>query len=200
MLPCALTVCGIRQPQDTHGPSDVPRQYLQQFEATISDPVRRQLAAKLSVLDELIKNVTDALAAKGMLKDTLVVYTAVRRCRAGCRPVVAGPSSLRTVLSWNKKSGHTAFCACGPELTPRATSYWLVLHRIMAGRSSSLFPVTRTPSGRRISPFVEASTMPMKAGFDRPLGSRVGHSMLRLSPRAEWRHRRARRFKTPIGA
>lgn len=43
---------------------------------TIQDPVRRQLAAKLSVLDELIKNVTDALDTKGLLKDCLIIYTA----------------------------------------------------------------------------------------------------------------------------
>ena len=60
--------------QDTHGPSDVPINYLAPYEDTIQDPVRRQLAAKLSVLDELIKNVTEALAAKGMLKDTLIMY------------------------------------------------------------------------------------------------------------------------------
>jgi arylsulfatase B len=60
--------------QDTHGPSDVPINYLAPYEDTIEDPVRRQLAAKLSVLDELIKNVTEALAAKGMLKDTLIMY------------------------------------------------------------------------------------------------------------------------------
>jgi hypothetical protein len=43
---------------------------------TIADPVRRQLAAKLSVLDELVKNVTGALAGRHMLNDTLIIYTA----------------------------------------------------------------------------------------------------------------------------
>ena len=62
--------------QDTHGPSDVPINYLAPYMETIQDPVRRQLAAKLSVLDELIKNVTDALEAKSMLKDCLIIYTA----------------------------------------------------------------------------------------------------------------------------
>ena len=62
--------------QDTHGPSDVPRVYLSPYENTIADPVRRQLAAKLSVLDELVANVTQALDVRGMLADTLIVYTA----------------------------------------------------------------------------------------------------------------------------
>ena len=38
------------QSQDTHGPSDVPINYLAPYVDTIKDPVRRQLAAKLSVL------------------------------------------------------------------------------------------------------------------------------------------------------
>lgn len=62
--------------QDTHGPSDVPSSYVVPYMETIADPVRRQLAAKLSVLDELIYNVTEALEAKGMLNDTLIIYTA----------------------------------------------------------------------------------------------------------------------------
>lgn len=62
--------------QDTHGPSDVPSSYLLPYMDTIADPVRRQIAAKLSVLDELIKNVTEALDEKGMLKTTLIIYTA----------------------------------------------------------------------------------------------------------------------------
>eukprot|EP00040_Diaphanoeca_grandis_P019191 m.101165 g.101165 ORF g.101165 m.101165 type:complete len:589 (-) comp27310_c0_seq1:204-1970(-) len=62
--------------QDTHGPSDVPLIYVDRVSDNIKDPVRRQLAAKLSVLDELIKNVTEALEEKGMLKNTLIVYTA----------------------------------------------------------------------------------------------------------------------------
>ena len=53
----------------------MPSSYLVPYLTTIQDPVRRQLAAKLSVLDELIKNVTEALEAKGMLKDTLIIYT-----------------------------------------------------------------------------------------------------------------------------
>jgi hypothetical protein len=61
--------------QDTHGPSDVPKMYLKPYSGIV-DPVRRQLAAKLSVLDELIANVTNALDAKGMLRHTLIVYTA----------------------------------------------------------------------------------------------------------------------------
>ena len=61
--------------QDTHGPSDVPLNYLAPYEKTIKDPVRRMLAAKLSTLDELIKNVTEAMSSKRMLKDTLIIYT-----------------------------------------------------------------------------------------------------------------------------
>jgi hypothetical protein len=70
-------VCRTQLPsQDTHGPSDVPINYLAPYEETIQDPVRRQLAAKLSVLDELILNVTKALEEKGMLEETLIIYTA----------------------------------------------------------------------------------------------------------------------------
>ena len=39
--------------------------YLDKVSDAIKDPVRRQLAAKLSVLDELIANVTQALDEKG---------------------------------------------------------------------------------------------------------------------------------------
>jgi arylsulfatase A-like enzyme len=38
--------------------------------------VRRELAGKLSAVDEALKNVTHALEAKGMLSNTIIFYTA----------------------------------------------------------------------------------------------------------------------------
>jgi hypothetical protein len=65
---------------------------------TIQDPVRRQLAAKLSVLDELIKNVTNALEAKGMLKDCLIIYTAGTCLYLTCQ--YTAPQNDDTICTW----------------------------------------------------------------------------------------------------
>ena len=63
--------------QDTHSPAEVPQYYRDQYtEEDFPDPVRRELAGKLAAVDEALKNVTDALAAKGMLSNTVIFYTA----------------------------------------------------------------------------------------------------------------------------
>ena len=45
------------------------------YEQTIADPKRRTFAGMLSAVDEGIGNVTAALASRGMLNDTLIVFT-----------------------------------------------------------------------------------------------------------------------------
>ena len=61
--------------QGVHSPAQVPPAYEQQYEESITDPKRRTFAGMLSAVDEGIGNVTKALAAKGMLEDTLIVFT-----------------------------------------------------------------------------------------------------------------------------
>ena len=63
--------------QDTHGPAEVPSYYRDAYTVEeIPDPVRRELAGKLSAVDEALKNVTGALETKGMLSNTIIFYTA----------------------------------------------------------------------------------------------------------------------------
>lgn len=61
--------------QGVHSPAQVPEQYEQPYAQTIADKKRRTYAGMLSAVDEGIGNVTAALAAKGMLDDTLIVFT-----------------------------------------------------------------------------------------------------------------------------
>ena len=67
--------------QGVHSPAEVPQSYIDPYASSIADPKRRKFAGMLSAVDEGIKNVTDALEAKGMLDDTFIVFTSdnVRR-------------------------------------------------------------------------------------------------------------------------
>lgn len=60
--------------QDTHGPADVPAFYRNKFK-DIPDNVRQELAGKMAIVDEFIKNVTDTLQTKNMLSNSIIVYT-----------------------------------------------------------------------------------------------------------------------------
>ena len=61
--------------QGVHAPAQVPKSYEKKYESSIPDSKRRTFAGMLSAVDEGIKNVTDALADKGQLSNTLVVFT-----------------------------------------------------------------------------------------------------------------------------
>jgi arylsulfatase B len=61
--------------QGVHAPAQVPQSYADAYASTITDHKRRTFAGMLSAVDEGIGNVTAALQAKGMLDDTLIVFT-----------------------------------------------------------------------------------------------------------------------------
>ncbi|KAA0147069.1 hypothetical protein FNF28_07609 [Cafeteria roenbergensis] len=61
--------------QAVHSPNQVPQQYVDPYNATIADQKRRTFAGMLSCMDEGIGNITEALRAKGMLDDTLIVFS-----------------------------------------------------------------------------------------------------------------------------
>ena len=61
--------------QGVHDPAQVPARYADAYKTTIADKKRRTFAGMLSAVDEGIGNVTAALAARGMLNDTLIVFT-----------------------------------------------------------------------------------------------------------------------------
>ncbi|CAK0839965.1 unnamed protein product, partial [Prorocentrum cordatum] len=61
--------------QAVHAPLEVPQSYVDAYAGSIEDPQRRGFAGMLSCLDEGLGNVTGALRAKGMLEDTLVIFT-----------------------------------------------------------------------------------------------------------------------------
>jgi arylsulfatase A-like enzyme len=62
--------------QAVHAPDEAPASYIAPY-AHIKDTKRRIFAGMLSCMDEGIGNVTKALAAKQMLKDTFIVFTTV---------------------------------------------------------------------------------------------------------------------------
>ena len=62
--------------QGVHAPGEAPQSYIDAYNTTIEDPKRRTFAGMLSCVDEGIGNVTAALEAKGMLEDTVIVFTA----------------------------------------------------------------------------------------------------------------------------
>ena len=61
--------------QGVHAPAQVPQSYVDPYRKSIADTTRRTFAGMLSAVDEGIGNVTAALAAKGMLNNTLIVFT-----------------------------------------------------------------------------------------------------------------------------
>lgn len=62
--------------QNVHWPLEAPAEYVQRFANTTGGNVARQMVcAMMAVLDDAIGNVTAALAASGMLSDTLIVFT-----------------------------------------------------------------------------------------------------------------------------
>ena len=62
--------------QAVHAPADCPSSYVDKYAHLIADKKRRVFAGMLSAMDEGIGNVTAALKAKGMLENTLIVFTA----------------------------------------------------------------------------------------------------------------------------
>lgn len=62
--------------QAVHAPAEVPQSYVDAYNTTISDHRRRVFAGMLSCMDEGLGSVTSALEAKGMLENTLIVFTA----------------------------------------------------------------------------------------------------------------------------
>lgn len=61
--------------QAVHIPAQVPDSYVDAYRYTIADPVRRTFAGMLACLDEAVGNVTSALREKGILDDTLIVFS-----------------------------------------------------------------------------------------------------------------------------
>ena len=61
--------------QAVHSPGEVPQSYKDAYNGSIVDSHRLTFAGMLSCLDEGLGNVTTALADKGMLNDTLVIFT-----------------------------------------------------------------------------------------------------------------------------
>ena len=61
--------------QGVHGPPQVPPEYKQPYQDTISDGMRRTFAGMLTCVDKGIQNVTSALDDTGMLTSTLIVVT-----------------------------------------------------------------------------------------------------------------------------
>lgn len=61
--------------QAVHAPAQVPQHYMDAYNDTIADPMRRKFAGMLSCVDEGLTNVTTALQDRGMMNNTLVVFT-----------------------------------------------------------------------------------------------------------------------------
>eukprot|EP00756_Hemistasia_phaeocysticola_P020231 Hpha_TRINITY_DN15709_c5_g11::TRINITY_DN15709_c5_g11_i1::g.37351::m.37351/K01135/ARSB; arylsulfatase B len=61
--------------QAVHAPAEVPAKYKDKYNTSIADGKRRTFAGMLSCADEGIGNVTAALKAKGMLDNTLIIFT-----------------------------------------------------------------------------------------------------------------------------
>ena len=63
--------------QNVHWPLQAPQQYLDRFaNATGGDAARQAVAAMASILDDGVRNVTDALKARGIWESTLLVFVA----------------------------------------------------------------------------------------------------------------------------
>ena len=70
------------QYQSVHAPAQAPQAYIDMFNASLPGPEykqRRTFAGMVHCFDEGLGNVTAALQAKGMLDDTLIVFTTGER-------------------------------------------------------------------------------------------------------------------------
>jgi arylsulfatase B/arylsulfatase I/J len=66
------------QTQAVHAPLQVPEQYISQTECSLIPEKQRSIfCGMMKALDEGISNITSLLAAKGMLEDTLIVFSTV---------------------------------------------------------------------------------------------------------------------------
>ena len=61
--------------QGVHAPRQAPEQYVAPYQEQIQDEARRVFAGMVSAVDEGIGNITDALEAKGMLANSVVIVT-----------------------------------------------------------------------------------------------------------------------------
>jgi len=61
--------------QAVHSPDEVPQRYIDPYNTSIADEKRRTFAGMLSCMDEGVGNITAALEAKGMLNDTLILFS-----------------------------------------------------------------------------------------------------------------------------
>lgn len=61
--------------QNVHAPAEVPQSYMDRYNTTIKDLKRRKFAGMLTVVDEGLGNVTAAMAEKGMLDNTIIIFT-----------------------------------------------------------------------------------------------------------------------------
>merc|ERR1712137_1116095 len=61
--------------QSVHSPRQVPSSYVDPYVGVISDGVRRNFAGMVSCMDEGIGNVTKALDAKGMLENSVIIFS-----------------------------------------------------------------------------------------------------------------------------
>ena len=72
--------------------------YINPYNKSITDPHRRTFAGMISALDEGLGNVTAALAARGMLDDTLIFVTTDNVCAAAAFASPSPPGGLTACL------------------------------------------------------------------------------------------------------
>ncbi len=73
---------------NTHAPVQAPARFVALYNST--DPLKNVFSAMVSVVDESVRNVTEALRAAGMWDNTLVVWTTDNGS-----PVQVGTHSIR---------------------------------------------------------------------------------------------------------
>eukprot|EP00927_Polykrikos_kofoidii_P058245 TRINITY_DN5263_c0_g1_i1.p1 TRINITY_DN5263_c0_g1~~TRINITY_DN5263_c0_g1_i1.p1 ORF type:complete len:519 (-),score=53.10 TRINITY_DN5263_c0_g1_i1:136-1692(-) len=61
--------------QSVHAPRQVPDSYVEPYKSSIHDKVRREFAGMVSCMDEGVGNVTKALESKGMLANSLIIFS-----------------------------------------------------------------------------------------------------------------------------
>ena len=60
---------------NTHAPLEAPRRFLDLYPRFANDTRKQALSAMVSVVDEAVANVTDALRRTGMWETTLLIWT-----------------------------------------------------------------------------------------------------------------------------
>lgn len=94
--------------ENVHAPCDVPEQYVEPYKSKVQDRTRQVYAGMVAAMDEGIGNITAALEAKGLLDDTIIIFSSDNG-----GPVGTPENLLGTVINTVREYAGISMKMCG---------------------------------------------------------------------------------------